>query len=103
MADRPRNIDTSVRQRLLNLAHTRDRSREVLLMRNALKHHLNLIERSRPLKTKGAFDRAKALCSIEAVVLEGLNSPKRLASATAGRPSGPEFLRPTPPEATFVN
>ena len=58
MPDRPRNVDASVRQRLLNLAHARRQPMELLLTRYALErllHRLSLSAHRDRFVLKGAM------------------------------------------------
>jgi predicted nucleotidyltransferase component of viral defense system len=58
MPDRPRNVGASVRQRLLNLAHARGQSMELLLTRYALErllHRLSLSPHRERFVLKGAM------------------------------------------------
>ena len=58
MPDRPRNIGASVRQRLLNLAHARGQSMDLLLTRYALErllHRLSLSPHRERFVLKGAM------------------------------------------------
>ena len=58
MPDRPRNVGTSVRQRLLNLAHARGQPMELLLTRYALErllHRLSLSPHRERFVLKGAM------------------------------------------------